>query len=186
MSYLSRSELESLGFQSLGINVSISSKASLYNCSKISVGDNVRIDDFCVLSAGEGGIEVGNYVHIAIYSSLIGRGKITLRDFTNISSRVSIYSSTDDFSGEYMTSPTVPERFTNVFSAEVVLGRHAIVGAGSVILPGLTIGDCSAIGALSLVNRDCEGFYIYAGNPIRKLKARKKDLLRLERALLAS
>ena len=39
---------------------------------------NSRIDDFCVLSAGEGGIEIGDYVHVAVFCMLIGAGKIKL------------------------------------------------------------------------------------------------------------
>ena len=82
----------------------------------IVIGNNVRIDDFVVLSAGQGGIEIGNYIHIAVFSSLIGAGRIALSDFCNISSRVSIYSSSDDYTGEYMTNPMMPKILTNVTS----------------------------------------------------------------------
>lgn len=70
MTMLDRASVESMGFASVGRNVVISDKVSFYNCANISIGNNVRIDDFCVLSAGEGGIVIGNNVHIAVYSSL--------------------------------------------------------------------------------------------------------------------
>lgn len=180
---LSRRDIESMGFASLGENVQISDKASFYGASRITIGSNTRIDDFCVLSAGEGGIEIGNHIHIAVYTSLIGAGQICLADFCNLSSRVSIYSSSDDYSGETLTNPTVPDEFKNVRHAPVYLGRHVIVGSGSVILPGVTLEDGVAVGALSLVNKNCAAFGIYAGNPVRRVKERKRNLLDLEKRL---
>ena len=180
MSIYSDVELRQLGFAKLGENVRISKKASFYGIERISIGSNVRIDDFCVLSAGKGGIDIGSYIHIAVYSSLIGRGKITLSDFCNISSRVSIYSSNDDYSGEFMTNPMVPEEYTNVTTDSVVLGKHTIIGSGSVVLPGVVLGEGAAIGALSLVSKSCEAFKIYAGNPLKLIKARKMQIIDLE------
>ena len=175
-----------MGFAAVGTNVSISDRASFYNCAGISIGSNVRIDDFCVLSAGVGGIYIGDHVHVAVYSSLIGAGRITLSDFGNISSRVSIYSSSDDYSGAAMTNPTVSPEYTGVVHADVFLGKHVIVGSGSVILPGVVLEEGVAVGALSLVNRDCKAFGIYAGNPARRVKERKLDLLKLEQRFMAA
>jgi dTDP-4-amino-4,6-dideoxy-D-glucose acyltransferase len=182
MAILDRDAINRMGFASVGTNVRLSDRASYYNCPNISIGDNVRIDDFCVLSAGAGGIKIGSYIHIAVYSSLIGRETITLSDFCNLSSRVSIYSSSDDYSGEWMSNPTIPEEYTGVTHAPVVIGRHVIIGTGAVILPGVVIEDGAAIGALSLVKTRCEGFGIYCGAPLRRIGARKRRLLDLEKS----
>lgn len=184
MAILSRTAVETMGFASLGENVQISDKASFYGTSRITIGNHVRIDDFCVLSAGQGGIEIGSHIHIAVYTSLIGAATITLADFCNLSSRVSVYSSSDDYSGATMTNPTVPEAYKNVHHAPVHVGRHVTIGSGSVILPGTKLGDGAAVGALSLVRNQCEPFGIYAGNPARRIKDRKRDLLELEKQLL--
>jgi galactoside O-acetyltransferase len=184
MAWLSLDELSAMGFAAIGEGVLISDKASFYNCANISLGNNVRIDDFCVLSAGIGGIFLGDCIHVAVYTSLIGSGKITLFDFCNLSSRVSIYSSNDDYSGKMMTNPTVPSRFTGVTHADVTLGKHVIIGAGSVILPGVTLHEGVAVGALSLINDDCAAFGIYAGIPAKRIGERKKDLLKIEKELL--
>jgi dTDP-4-amino-4,6-dideoxy-D-glucose acyltransferase len=180
MGFCSREELASLGLKSFGSNVLVSRKASLYNAGGIELGDHVRIDDFCVLSAGAGGIAIGSFIHVAVYTCLIGAGRITLHDYSAISSRVSIYSSNDDYSGEHLISPMVPDEFTGVTSLPVTIGRHVIVGSGSVILPGVTIGEGAAIGALSVVRKDCEGFMIYGGNPLQPLRCRSRRLLELE------
>ncbi|WP_157609621.1 acyltransferase [Variovorax sp. Root473] len=182
---MDQSALLAVGFASIGRNVLISDRASFYGAARISIGDNVRIDDFCVLSAGAGGIAIGSYVHLAVYSSLIGRGRITLRDFCNISSRVSIYSSSDDYTGAAMTNPMVPEDFTNVFHADVIIGRHVIVGSGTVVLPGVTLEEGGAIGALSLVRDNCGPFGIYAGTPARFVRERQRGLLEAEQRLHA-
>lgn len=181
---LSRKVIESLGFASVGENVQLSDRASFYGASRISLGSNIRIDDFCVLSAGVGGITIGNHVHIAVYSSLIGAGRITLSDFCNISSRVAIYSSNDDYSGATLTNPTVPSEYTGVTHTDVFFGKHVIVGSGSVILPGVMLEEGVAIGALSLVHKRCEAFGIYVGNPAQRIKERKRDLLELEQQFM--
>jgi galactoside O-acetyltransferase len=185
MSFLSRSNLETMGFGALGENVLISEKASIYNAGQIRIGSNVRIDDFCILSAGIGGILIDEYVHLATGSLLIGAGRITLSAFSGISSNVAIYSSSDDYSGRSLTNPTVPDKYKNVFSADVYLGRHVIVGSGSVILPGTTLEDGAAIGALSLVTRDCKAFGIYSGQPARRIKERSKKILELEKKMMS-
>ena len=184
MAFLTESEIKLMGFKNIGENVLLSDKASYYNCKNISIGNNVRIDDFCVLSAGVGGIDIGNFVHIAAYSLLVGSGKIKIKNFAGISSRVSIYSSSDDYSGEYMTNPMIPTEYTNVQHGNVTLGKHVIIGSGTVILPNVEIEDGVAVGALSLVNKSCDSFYIYAGNPAKKIKKRKENLLELEKEFL--
>lgn len=184
MAFLTQNEIKLMEFKSIGENCFLSNKASYYNCKNISIGNNVRIDDFCVLSAGEGGIEIGNHVHIAVYSSLIGAGKIVLSDFCNVSSKVAIYSSNDDYSGTFLTNPTIPTKFTNVTHADVFIGRHVIIGSGSVLLPGVNLYEGVAVGALSLITRNCEEFSIYAGNPAKKIKKRKENLLKLEKIFL--
>ena len=185
MAMLSREAIEAMGFARVGRNVLVSDKASFYGAERISLGNNVRIDDFCVFSAGEGGIAIGDFVHVAVYSSLIGAGRISIADYCNLSSRVSIYSSSDDYSGATMTNPTVPNEYKDVTHADVILEKHVIIGCGSVILPGVTLGEGVAVGALSLIKKSCEPFGIYSGNPAQRLGARKRDLLAREQAFVA-
>ena len=56
MSYLTQDQLLKLGFKSLGKNVKISDKAAIYDCNNLEIGNNSRIDDFCVIS---GKIKIG-------------------------------------------------------------------------------------------------------------------------------
>ncbi|UHQ19919.1 acyltransferase [Lysobacter sp. KIS68-7] len=181
--HYTQEELREIGFAAWGGDVLVSRKASFYGAERIRLGDHVRIDDFCVLSAGEGGIDVGSRVHIAVYTSLIGKGRIEVRDFANLSSRVSIYSSNDDYSGRTMTNPMVPAEYTGVSHADVVIGRHVIVGSGSVVLPGVVLEEGVAVGALSLVRDSCAAFGIYTGTPAKRVGERSRQLLQLEAQL---
>ena len=184
MGQLSQLAIQEMGFSAVGHNVALSDRASFYNCDHIAIGDNVRIDDFCVISAGVGGILLGNNIHLAVYSCMIGAGRITVGDFSNVSSRVSIYSSSDDYSGATMTNPTIPEVFKNVEHADVQIGRHVILGSGSIVLPGAVLEDGVAVGALSMMRGHYAAFNIYAGVPARRIRQRERALLEVEQHFL--
>jgi acetyltransferase-like isoleucine patch superfamily enzyme len=184
-SFYSHAELADLGLGAYGDHVLISRKASLYGPQNLFLGSHVRIDDFAVLSAGSPGIHVGSYVHIACFCMLQGGSGITLEDFCGLSSRVSIYSETEDFSGASLTNPTVPMAFKPRYRrGAVVLRRHALVGTNSTILPGVTVEEGVAVGAHSLVIRPCKAWSVYVGSPAVRVKDRLRDILQLERALL--
>ncbi len=180
MTFLSRRALRRLGFAAIGTDVSVSEHASIYRASRITLGSHVRIDDFAILSAGVEGIRIGSYVHIACFCSLIGKALIELGDLTTLSARVAVYSSNDDYTGAGLTNPTLPMQYRRVTEAPVQIGRHVVVGSGSVILPGVTIGEGAAVGALTLVNRSLDPFTIYAGIPARRVRDRSEAFLELE------
>ena len=73
--FLNENQLKEFGFKKFGENIKISDKASIYNAENISIGNNVRIDDFCILSAGEGGIEIGSSVVRVKQVELVGIGR---------------------------------------------------------------------------------------------------------------
>lgn len=186
MSFYNYKQLKKLGLASIGKNVLISDKSSIYNAKNIHIGNNVRIDDFSILSAGEGGIYIGDHVHIACYVSVIGKGKIELQDFCGISSRTSIFSSNDDYSGNFLTGPTVPEKYRNVTHLPVRIGRHVIIGSGSCILPGVVIENGAAVGAISLVNKNVEAGVMVMGTPAKIIKKRSTKIFALEHKLKIS
>ena len=176
-SYYSEDELKKMGFKELGSNVLISKKSSIYGAREICIGNNVRIDDFCILS---GCIKIGNNIHIAAYSALFGGEKgIVINDYANISSRVCIYAISDDYSGETMTNPIIPEKYKKLQKEEVIIGEHVIIGSGSTVLPGVTLEVGTAVGAMSLCNKDTLAWSIYVGVPAKKIQERSKKLLDL-------
>lgn len=182
MAYLTSKQLKEMGFKSLGKNVKISDKASIYNADQIEIGDNSRIDDFCVVS---GKIKLGAYCHITPMCLLAGGKKgICLEDFCTLAYGVKVFSQSDDYSGETMVNSLIPKKYKNEKIEKVTLKRQVIVGAGSIIMPGVTIEEGCSIGAMSLVNKDTLPWGIYLGVPAKKVKERKKDLLNLEKKFL--
>lgn len=182
MAYYTQEQLKNLGFKYIGKNVKISDKASIYNCDQIEIGDNSRIDDFCVVS---GKIKIGRNVHITPMCLVAGGEKgIIFEDFTTIAYGVQVFTQSDDYSGKTMVNSTVPKEYKNEFIKEVVLRKQSIVGAGSIIMPGVVLAEGTSVGALSLVLKSTEPWGIYTGSPAKRLKDRKKDLLELEKQYL--
>ena len=174
-SFYSQQELKKIGFKKVGTNVLLSRKASIYQAQNMEIGSNTRIDDFCILS---GNIKIGDYVHIAAYCGLYaGTAGIEIKAFTNCSSRTMIYAKCDDFSGENLFGPMIPEQYKYVYEAGVTIEEYVLVGTGVTILPGIVIGEGVAIGGMSLVKKSLSPWWIYAGVPCQKIKKRKKTLL---------
>lgn len=175
-SFFSEDELIEIGFKSVGKNVRLSRKASIYSPEKITIGDNVRIDDFCILS---GNITLGSNIHISAYVALYGAMGIVMEDYSGISPKSVIYSAMDDFSGDYLIGPIHPEETTNVTGGLVRISRFVQIGSNTVVFPNLCIGEGSVVGACSLVLKDLSPWGIFIGVPAKRLKERKKELLSL-------
>jgi len=178
-SFYTNEELLGIGFKFIGSNVLISRKASIYSPENITIGDNVRIDDFTILSASGGSIEIKNHIHIASFCNLIGKGGIVMDDYSGLSSRVSLYSATDDFSGNYLIGPTMEESCINVTTGLVVISKYATVGTSSTVFPNVTMGEGSILGSHSFANKNLVPWNVYLGCPAKRLMKRKSGLLKL-------
>lgn len=175
-SYYSEEELAQLGLKSYGKGVQLSRHACLYGAHRISIGDNVRIDDFCILC---GEVSIGSNIHIAPYCVFYGQYGIRMEDYSGLSAGVKIYSAIDDFSGEYAVGPMIDESKRKLTTGMVTVGRYVQIGAGSTIFPDVTIAEGTAVGVMSLVKTSLPEWGIYAGIPVRLIKERKRNLLEL-------
>lgn len=177
-------ELENFGFKSLGKNVRISSDARIYGQENISIGNNVRIDDFVTLSATNGYIDIRNNVFIAKGCHLSGFYGIILSDFSSMAAFTTIYSASDDYFGNFLTAQAIPQEYTSHIGGTVNVGKHVIIGCHTTIIGQCSLGDGCSIGAMSLIVKDLDEWSIYAGVPARKIKDRSTNLLKLECELL--
>lgn len=184
MPFLSPKQLEMMGFKSLGKNVKISTKASIYNANLIDIGDHSRIDDFCVIS---GKVSIGRNVHIAVFCNVAGGEKgIRFDDFAGLAYGCHVFTQSDNYEGDALTNPTVPDEYKQEIKKAIVIGRHCIVGTNSLVLPGVVLAQGTSIGAHSMVTKSTEEWSIYYGTPARRIKARKKTLLEMEAKYLSS
>lgn len=178
MSYLSPDEIQTFGFLELGQNVKISSNATVYSAERIKLGNNIRIDDFCVLS---GNISIGDNVHLSTHVALtatqepliVGRG-------STISYGSKLFTATDDFGGDFMFNSTYDSNQRNVVHSPIIIEEFVAIGALCTVMPGSFLGNGVAVGAMSLVKGTLEPWSIYVGTPVRFLRERSKKLLDLE------
>ncbi len=177
--FLKKEDIEKIGFKKVGDNVLISDKAVFYYPELIEIGNNVRIDDFCILS---GKIIFHDYIHIGAYSHILsGRNSvIEFNDFSAMSFNSTVFTKTDDYLGEYICSPMVPDKYRRITEKSVIFGRHANIGAGTIVFPGADISEGVAVGAMSLIVRKTKAWKIYSGNPAKAVCGREKNILQLE------
>lgn len=154
----------------------VNPNVSIYG--NVKTGDRVRIDNYSILT---GDIEIGNNVHIGCYVFLSGQHGIILEDYVQISAKVVLLSGSDDYSGNSLVGPTIPAEFKpHMQTGKIIIERHALIGAGSVVMPGVTIGEGVAVGAMSFVNKSLEPWGVYAGIPAKRIKDRSKKMLELQ------
>jgi galactoside O-acetyltransferase len=182
-SFYSPSELSELGLKCYGKNVQVSRKASIYHAECIEIGSNVRIDDFCILS---GHIRLGDYIHVAAHTSLYGGAYgIEMEDFSGVSSHCAVYAESDDYSGDFLTNPMIPAQYRGTYGKKVLIKQHALIGAGCILLPGASLEEGAAVGAMSLVTRNLPSWSFSMGIPCRTIKARSRKVLELEKDFMA-
>lgn len=154
----------------------------IFGAGPVRIGERVRIDAYCVITVGSAGVTVEDNVHVAAFCFLSASGAaLHLESFCGVSSHVAIFTSTEDYSGGWMSNPTVPAQFKNVRSGPVRFQRHALVGSHAVIMPGVTLGLGCSVGAASFVNKSIPDGAVVAGTPLRIVGHRDvEELLRHE------
>ncbi len=169
-----------------GNNVIIGKTVRIRYPELVEIGDDVIIDDFTYISTR---LKISSNVHIASGCKLIGGRdcRVRFEEFSTLAPNVVLAAGSDDYlSG--LATPLVPPIFKGKMqSGRIHIGRHCIVGAGSVVLPNVTFGEGAALGALSLAKEDLEPWFLYAGIPARRIKLRNKAKIeRLEQNFLSS
>lgn len=160
--------------RSCGLDVTIYPKAQIIRPQNISVGNSVIIDDFVFLDGGKQ-TRIGDFVHIAMFTSVAGGGTFIMDDFCGLSGGVRVYTASEDYKGKWLTNPAVPYPWRRPDRSFVHMKKHSLIGANSVVLAGVTIGEGAHVGALSLVNRDLEPWTLYAGCPVRAVGRVDRD-----------
>jgi acetyltransferase-like isoleucine patch superfamily enzyme len=183
--YLSRAILYGMPFRSLGDDVMIHERVTLVGIENISIGSHVRIDPEVILLA-TGPLTIGCYTHIAAGVFIAAKAGFEMKNFANIAHGACIYTVNDDYSGEHLMGPTIPTELLGLSSGAVLIEEHASVGAGAIVLPGVTLAEGSVLGALSLIGKSTEPWMIYGGVPAKPIKERRRDVIRKGQKLLES
>lgn len=146
----------------------------------LGLGDNERLTELLKLSFAEVGEDTfiqppyyanwgGAHVHLGsgIYANfnltLVDDGHIYIGDKTMIGPNVTIATA------GHPILPSLREKAMQ-YNIDVHIGKNVWIGAGAVVLPGITIGDNSVIGAGSIVTKDIPANVVAVGNPCRVMR----------------
>jgi acetyltransferase-like isoleucine patch superfamily enzyme/glycosyltransferase involved in cell wall biosynthesis len=187
-----RSRLYPLLLGRTGRNVTFGAGVVLRHPRKIVIGDNVVVDDGCVLDAkgsDNRGIVLGSGVFLGRGTILnCKNGDITLEDNVNVGSNVTVFSASDVRVGAdnliaaycYLVGgthnfddPGVPVLYQGRTSGGIQIGPGGWLGAHVTVFDGVRIGRHVVIGAGSVVNKDVPDYAVAAGVPAKVLKKRK-------------
>jgi len=114
---------------------------------------------------GRHNIELGNDVGIGAFVNIWGHGGITIGDRTLIASNCVITSLSHSYQQKDL-------RHAPAISKKVIIGSDVWMGAGAIVMPGITIGNGAVVGAGSVVTRDVPENAIVVGNPAKLVKYR--------------
>ena len=153
-------------------NVKTFEYTKIIGLENIEFGENIIIDDFTFIYARKK-IKLGNFVHICIYASITGGEELIVGNFVAISQGVRILTATDDFKDWGFGNSTINDNFRNIKAGSIKIGDFCIIGANSVVLPGVSIGEGAMVGANSVVTKDLEPWGIYINN--KKIGNRNKE-----------
>ncbi|OQX95491.1 hypothetical protein B6I21_05155 [candidate division KSB1 bacterium 4572_119] len=189
---LLRSKLYPVILGSVGRNVAFGTNIAIRHPHKIHIGDNVVIDDHCVLDAkGEGnkGLKIGNGVFVGRNTILTCHdGDIVLEDNVNIgfncviSSLGSIVIKKNHLmaafcylvGGDHVADKTdVPILYQGRTAKGIVLEENIWLGAGVAVLDGSTVGRDSIVGAHAVVNGNIDEYSIAVGIPAKTVRDRR-------------
>lgn len=136
------------------------------NPSEIFIGNNFIVWHDCMLGVGNGKIIIGNNGLIGVGSILtVGTKYIKIGNGVAIAPHCKIFA----LSHHYGIGPNVVDSRIN---AGVNIQDDVLIGAGTIILPGIRIGKGAIVGAGSVVTKDVQANSIVAGNPAGEIKKR--------------
>ena len=170
--------------RSCGEDVFISANVEIRRPHLVSIGNHVAIDTgfYCTVA-----LEIGDYVHIAPYITVIGgeQGLLKMGHFSTVAAGSRIICGSDKHLGAGLVGPTIPDGYKDeILIAPVVFEKFANVGTNVVIMPGVTLAEGTVVGANSLVTKNTEPWTIYVGSPARPVKDRRRDkMIELARKL---
>lgn len=137
--------------------------AELLKLSFAEVGEDTYIQPPYYANWGGAHVHLGSKIYANFNLTLVDDGHIYIGDKTMIGPNVTIATA---------GHPILPELREDAlqFNVDVHIGRNVWIGAGAVILPGITIGDNSVVGAGSIVTKDIPANVVAVGNPCRVLR----------------
>jgi galactoside O-acetyltransferase len=168
-------DLRKIGYKSVGEDVMVSEQAIIRYPEETTIGSHVAIDPFVFISVK---MDIGSYVHISTHCKVTGNKEsyMKMNDYTGLSAGVTVICSSEDYKGP-LTNPMIPMKYRKIERGSVILEKYSVIGADSTIMPNVTIGEGTAIGAKTLITKNLDPWGIYIGIPARRIGERRRDLI---------
>ncbi len=180
-------------FRRCGKNLFIDVGVSISGAEFISVGDNVHIDQYCVIATGQeltgqierkangsydftdGEIVIGNDVHIVQFCIIMGYGGVRIENNCVLSANSKIYSLTNtayDLKNKSRVISLMPYAQANFLLSPVVLKSNVWLGLNTIVMPGVTVNKNSfSVSNSVLLDSFPENSYV-AGQPAKRIRER--------------
>lgn len=129
------------------------------------IGRHARIQNISFINYhkdGFGNFDVGDNVFVGAETMVDIAGKVIIGSDTTIAERVVILTHTNVGYDDHPLKEIFPDKYE-----QVRFGNGVFIGAGAMIMPGVTIGDRSVVGAMSLVLKNVETGVVVAGVPAK-------------------
>ena len=158
-------------FKYAGKNIKIYPLCKIINPEYVEIDDESKILDYTFIDGKY--VSIGKYTIITWQCLIEGRMHTRIGDRVFIGPGTKILSSTYKFHSFY-TCEFLPDGCHDTEWGDVTINDDAYIGANSVIMPGITIGEGALVGSNTFVNKDLEPWGIYVGTPVRKVGERQK------------
>lgn len=155
-----------------GENVKIFQLAKICNPQYAQIDDNTQIFDYTFIDARTT-LKIGKYSIITWHCVVEGGANISIGDRVFMGPGSKLLSSTYELQG-YYTSQFLPANTCCINTGDITIDNDAYIGAGTIVMPGVKIGEGAVVGANSLVNRNLKPWGIYFGNPVKLIGMREK------------
>ena len=160
----------------MGRGCLIEAGANISGPENVYLDEFVLIDQYAQLVAPEGYIRIGRRCHIAQFSIILGHGCVEIGDYAAVGG--TILSASDwPRNGKRVSGPMVPVSHRNLLKKKVVIGKDALIGRGSVIFPGVTVGEGAIVAVNSVVISDIKPWTVVMGSPAKVIG--KRDNVKL-------
>lgn len=134
---------------------------NIINFSKLTIGNHCLIMDHVYIRCGvTGKVAIGDYCAVNSHAKLFGHGGIYIGQQSQVGPAAILTTTSHDHSAN-LEADFKP----------IHIGNQSWIGAGAIILPGVSIGDNTIIGAGSIVNKSVGSNVLAAGNPARIIKS---------------
>ena len=160
-------------FQHVGTDVRLFENARIDHPERIRIGNHTQIDEGVYLFSGEG-IQIGHHVHIAFAASVSGGGTCIIGNYVSIGAAVRMITGSENIDSG-LTNPTVPTASRSPHRSSITIEDHVVLFTGTILFPGVRIGEGAVVSAGSLVHKDLNPWTIYGGHPLVPIRKRSKE-----------